>query len=273
MKPKNLLHFLHLTLSIVFLVACGNLLGPVESTTTPTPESPPATLTPLPPIAIPDQVFNTPEEAITYYFEGLVEADAGKILQACAIDEMSEKFRFDLYTERLSSFTPFISPAPSDYPMFVEMNKTQQSAQVFNRVKIFTYSLLSSEEVGEGKTIYIDLESDTERISNFMQDVNPQRLAQLEVKKIELPDETLMNTDRYLENAAKLASLFGADESTERVALFSFKQNYYYVGFTLLRYGENWKISEQVSRLGNTNPLGAAERTTVEEFESMINND
>jgi hypothetical protein len=213
-----------------------------------------------------DVVFKTPEETITHYFEGVAQADARKILQACAINEMGEKFRFDLYTERMGVLLPTQSLSPTDYALYVENNKVQLSAQIFNRVRIFAYSLLSSEEVAEGMTIVID----AERTNNFMKDVDPQRLARLEVKKIGLPDKTLMNNARYLENATKIASIYGADESTERVALFLFEQNHYYLGFTLLRYGEDWKISSQVSPLANTNGLGAPQKTTVEEFESMI---
>jgi hypothetical protein len=283
MRLLNLLQLFSLTLVIVFLAGCGNSLVPVEPTATSTPEPSTATPTPvpptntptsLPPTPTPDQVhemvFKTPEEAIIHYFEGMAQADTDKIFQTCAINEMSEKFRFDLYTERVRALMPILSLSPTDYPLYVETNKIQRSAQIFNRVKIFAFSLLSSEEVGEGKTIIIE---DAERINNFMQDVDPRRLAQLEVEKIGLPDEALMNSDRYLKNAAALASIYGADESTERVALFSFEQNYYYLGFTLLRYGENWKISDQFSPLAGTNNSGAPEKTTVEEFEGMINGD
>jgi hypothetical protein len=214
-------------------------------------------------------VFETPEQAITHYFEGLAEADAEKILQACAIDEMSEKFRFDLYTERLRALLPTQSLAPADYPFYVETNKMQLTAQTFGRVKIFAYSLLSSEEVDTGMTIVID----TERTNNFMRDVDPEKLAQVKIQKIALPDEALMNEDRYQKNAATIASIYGADESTERVALFSFRSSYYYVGFTLLRYGEGWKISNQSSPIAGTNAIGAPEKTTKQEFESMINGD
>ena len=222
----------------------------------------------------PDQAsnvaFKTPEEAITHYFEGVAQSDIHKIAQACAIDEMSEKFKFDQYTERLRAFLPVQSQSPAEYPFYVEINKMQLSSQIFNRVKMFAYSLLSSEKVDEGATIVLDAEA-TERISQFIKDVDPKGLAQLELKTIGLPNKKLMNDARYLENAAKLASIYGADESTERVALFSFEGNYYYLGFTLLRYGDNWKISSQTSPLAGTSALGTPQKTTVEEFESMIN--
>jgi hypothetical protein len=114
---------------------------------------------------------------------------------------------------------------------------------------------------------------DTERTNSFMQDVDPAELAGIKVQKIAPSNEKIMNEDRYQRTAAKTAEIYGADESTERVALFLLGQNYYYVGFTLLRYGENWKISYQSSPIANTAALGVPEKTTPQEFESMINGD
>jgi hypothetical protein len=252
----------------------------------PTPVTPTATLTPVPPTsvaptAIPtpvpptpaldqasDVVFKTPEEAIDYYFEGLLQADVRKIMDACAINEMGEKFRFDLYTEWVGYLT-INALAPTDYPLYVELNKIQISEEILNRVKFFAYSLLTSEQVYKGRTIPID----TERASQFVLDANPEGLAEIKVQKIEPSNKDLMSDARYIEIAARKANVYGADDSTERVVLFEFEGNYYYVGFTLLRYGENWKIGWQVSPLANTNSLGAAEETTIDEFEAMVNGD
>jgi hypothetical protein len=163
---------------------------------------------------------------------------------------------------------PSLSLSPTDYPLYVEANKLQLSSQVMNRVKLFTYSLLSSEAVDTGMVI---TQVDAERVTRFTQYVDPKRLASLELQKIGLPDKTLMNSAQYLENADQIARIYGADESTERVALFSFEQNHYYMGFTLLRYGDNWKISGQFSPIAETNILGTPQTTTVEEFERVIN--
>ncbi|HSD83607.1 MAG TPA: hypothetical protein VLG46_07105 [Anaerolineae bacterium] len=211
-------------------------------------------------------VFKTPDDAITHYFQGLAQGDFQKISQACAINEMAEKFRFDLYTERVGYLTISI-PSPAEYPLYVEINRTQFSSQIFSRVRIFAQSLLSSEDVASGKTIPID----AERTAAFIKDVDPKRLSGLELKKISLPNQETMSSAKYLENASKLARVYGADESTERVAFFSFEGNYYYLGFTLLRYGENWKIHFPTSPLANTSASGAPEKTTAEGFENMLN--
>ncbi len=72
------------------------------------------------PKQVADVSFKTPEEAIQSYFEGLAKADTQKILQACAIDEMSEKFDFGLYSEMLGGvLMPVQSLSPSNDPFYV----------------------------------------------------------------------------------------------------------------------------------------------------------
>ena len=214
-----------------------------------------------------DVVFKTPEDAINAYMQGVAQNDIQKIAQACAINEMSEKFKFDLYTQRLGGiFMPaqFLSPATS--PFFIETNKMKLSGQIFDRVKMLTYSLLSSENVSDGSPI---TGMDAGRIEAFMKDLDPKRLSGLAVEQIVLPNKTLMSDAKYLDNANKMALIYGADEQTERVVLFSFEKNEYFIGFTLLRYGQNWKISSQISALSNSNQLGAAQKITPTEFQNM----
>ena len=222
-------------------------------------------------VQAPDQInevsFKTPEEAITYYLDGVARNDVRKILQACAVNEMGGKFRLDLHVERLGSMNP-MEPAylsPTNYPFYSEINKWYLSSQILNQVKNLSYSLLSNEKLDDSY-----FKADAERVNRFIKDVDPQRLSKLEIKKISLSNKTAMNDARYLENATKIARTFGADELTERLALFSFEQNYYYVGFTLLRYGTDWKISSQGSPIAGTDPHGTAKKTTEEDFDSMI---
>ncbi len=240
----------------LLMVGCSPAGAPASSATAPTP-------TP-----VSEMVFKTPEDAITYYFDGLKQTDVKKILQACAIDEMSEKFDFAQYTDWLKAFPPVNSQAPAEYPLYAEANKLQLSAQILNRVKMFMYGLLSDEKVDDGRMI---TQMDAARVNNFIKAVDPKRLDKLEVKKIVPPNKTLMSNAKYVENTTRQAHIYGADEFTERVALFSFDQKDYYLGFTLLRYGDNWKIDSQFSPLAGTNALGTPTQTTVEEFENLIN--
>jgi hypothetical protein len=254
-----------ISILVVFLALITASCSGTNASTSPTATSAVA------PVAAPSAsvlVFQTPEDAVTAYMQGVAQADPSKILQACAINEMSEKFKFDLYNERLKALMPSQSLAPANSPFYIETNKTQLSAQVLGRVKILVYALLSNEKVDDGSVI---ANIDTERINNFMKDVDPKKLAGLKVEKTSPPNKALMNSTSYQNNATQNALVYGADESTERVVLFSFVQNYYYVGFTLLRYGDNWKISSQTSALAGTNALGAPTKITVDDFDSKFN--
>ena len=70
-----------------------------------------------------------------------------------------------------------------------------------------------------------------------------------------------------LKYAAKQAAIYGADELTERMALVSLDGKLYEVGFTLLRYGDDWRISSQTSALGNTAAVGTAVPTTRDDYD------
>src|SRR5512140_2823125 len=133
---------------VVFLAlitaSCSGIGASASSTAT-------STVAPTVPLV----VFKTPEDAINAYMQGVAQADTNKILQTCAIDEMSEKFKFDLYAKRLLAFTPSQSLAPATSQFFIESNKAQLTAQILGRVKIFEYALLSSEKVDDGSVIVI----------------------------------------------------------------------------------------------------------------------
>lgn len=209
--------------------------------------------------------FPTPEDAITAYMAGLTQQDPSQLLRACAIEEMSNHFDFAGYTERLQAMLLVTALAPAEYPFYVAINQQQLSAQLLNQAKNFSFALLSAEAV-DGRTIP-DVNPD--RVTHFIQDVDPARLAALQVEQIGVPNPALLEGNRYQENAKKMAAVYGATESTERVVLFSFADEYYMLGFTLLRYGDTWKISSQTSPLSNTSALGTPTPTTVDDFESL----
>ena len=259
-----------ISILVIFLALFTASCAGVNINISVTPSLPkPATKQPID--ALPQTAaFKTPEDAITAYFAGIEQNDPSKILQACAITEMSENFKFDLWTERLGGVMQLAtSLSPSNAPLYVELNKIQLSDQLLRQVRNFAYALLSSEPVD----FTVITKVDPERVNKFMADINPKRLAGLAIKKITLPNKTLMQSPKYIENATKSAKVYGADELTERVVLFSFEQSDYVVGFTLLRYGENWKIQQQSSPLGNTNALGTPQKTTEAEFDSKTSGD
>ena len=102
---------------------------------------------------------------------------------------------------------------------------------------------------------------------------DPSRLAGLTVQDIRYSNAKLENDPRVLDNSAKQAAVYDADELTERLALIDVGGQLYQVGFTLLRYGADWKVSSQSAALGGTSPQGVAVPTTREEYDRVTAGD
>lgn len=64
--------------------------------------------------------------------------------------------------------------------------------------------------------------------------------------------------------------MYGADTSTERVALISFEGLNFVVGFLLLRYGDEWFIRSQMSPIANIDVTGVPKKVTPDEFETLL---
>jgi hypothetical protein len=209
--------------------------------------------------------FATPEDAIREYLGGVVDADASRILAASAIDEMSEGFRFDLLTDRIGAFLPFTTLAPARYPLFVESNTATRSSQVLGQVRNLVYGLLSDVAMDGAAVIRVD-EGWAE---SFASQVDPSRLSSLAIEDIRFPDAELGDDTRYIEQASTNAAMYGADGRTERLVLFSFEGDLYDIGFTLLRYGDGWKVEGQAAALGRGSPNGVARPTTATAYDQQ----
>ncbi len=210
-----------------------------------------------------DLVLKSPDEAIMHYFDGITKNDVKTILEACAIDEVSENFNFALFAESMDRVDFFSALSPANYPFYSDINRAYLSSQILSEVKMLCFSLLSCEDVE------IVSPMDSGRASRFMKETDPARLSSLKIQRICFPIKSVENSVIYLERAGRQAKLNAADEATERLVLFLFEESYYYVGFSLLRYGQSWKIKRQSCM--NTSFYGTAQKTTKEEFEDTIN--
>ena len=125
------------------------------------------------------------------------------------------------------------------------------------------YSLLSTEKV-DGSGI---APNDQSRVDQFVAQVDPARLAGLKVEQVGQPRVNQSDNARVAGNWALGAALYGADEKTERLALITLGGREYAVGFTLLRYGADWKIQAQFSQLASQDSSDG-HPTTRTEFSS-----
>jgi hypothetical protein len=207
----------------------------------------------------------TPDKAVHEYLAGVAAADAERILDASAISEMAEGYRIAESVDRLQAFMPHLMLAPAEYPFYVEANQAQRADEIMSQVLMLAYGLLSGETIDGSPIVPVD----RAWAEGFVARVDPARLAGIEVMDARFPHPDLGTSERYLQTAATLASTNGADELTERLVLFSFEGQTYSLGFTLLRYGDDWLVSSQSSPIGGTSTLGTATPMSVEEYEDV----
>lgn len=209
---------------------------------------------------------STPEDAIKEYLAGVADADVGRILGATAVDEVSEGFRFDLYSDRIYAFYPQAQYAPSEHLFFADITRALQAAKILDQVRMLAYSLLSEAPIGSEAVPGTELEPDPLHWGQeFVRQVDPSRLAGITLIDIVQPDPERADSEMMRSLYAKQQATLGADEVSERLAIISFEGETYAVGFTLLRYGDEWFVNLQSSPVAGTDPIGIAMPYTVEE--------
>ena len=213
-----------------------------------------------------DPDLTTPEGAVAAYIDGVARQDLDAIIAVTSIDKMTAGFDFVGYVDRLSAMTP-IMPAPATSPFFKQINRASAVAQIAQQVRFLTYGLMTTNGVIEGKNVPMK----AAEAADFATVVRADRLAGLRLAKVAIPLPQIMNSEKYQKTSARIAKVYGADASTERVALLSFEGLYFATGFTLLRYGQEWTVMSQSSPLSGMIALGTPVRTTQEEFDRGLN--
>ena len=119
-------------------------------------------------------------------------------------------------------------PALGEQQLKITVNQAQQTTRILSQVRNFAYALLSDEDIAAGTPIQ---GVDAERMRKFITDIDPARLATIEVKRIRPPSVPAASETRYLENSGRIARIYGADEYSERLVLFAFEGSDYAMGF------------------------------------------
>lgn len=217
--------------------------------------------------------FKTPEEAVTAFMEALKKQDFEAILATTAVDRMSKGFDFIAQAERVKVIMPYYAMPTSD-PFFISVNKAIYTSQIARNVQYVTYSLMMADN-----PVIIDplLEGHTYASPNYptaardmFDAVQAGRLSELSISKIGTPLPEKLNSEQQQRLFSQHAKFFHGDAAAERVALLSFDGRDFLVGFSLLRYGDDWLVEDMMSRITDTGFLGGAKRTTPEEFEALI---
>ena len=207
----------------------------------------------------------TPEAAVAAYVDAIARQDFNAVIAATSVDRMTTGFDFVGYVDRLGALVPMV-PAPATSPFFQQINRSVATAQIANQVRFLAYGLMTTSEVLQGKTVLMK----AAEASDFATVVRTDRLAGLRLVRVGIPKPEIMNSERYQKNAVRLAMVQGAETSTERLALLSFEGLHFTLGFTLLRYGDEWTVMAQTSPIAGTKSMGTPSRVTPEAFQKAL---
>lgn len=208
--------------------------------------------------------FDTPEEAVEYFVQAISQNDLEDAFKACSIEEYSSGFDFFKLSKRLQAFTPK-DLAPSQYIMYEEMNAYIIASRLVSQIKTFTYSLLTDMDLTQIKII----ENDDE-ILEFIEEVNPEKLKNLKLVRVDMPYPNLLKSEKAVKNLKAQAETYGANEATEMAAFYELDGQTYLGGFYLIRYNSGWKIVSINSAFLGTSVDGSAIKMTMDEYLELL---
>ncbi|MCM5554056.1 hypothetical protein [Pleomorphomonas sp. NRK KF1] len=217
--------------------------------------------------------FKTPEEAVTGFLDAVKKQDFEAILATTAVDRMSEGYDFVAQAGQLKVIMPSFA-MPANDPFFISVNKAFYAGMMAKDVQFLTYSLMLAnnpviiDTLLEGHS-YANPDYPTAAWDMF-DAVQAERLSELSISKIGTPLPEEVNSERQQRLFSGHAKLFQGDAETERVALLSFDGRDFLVGFSLIRFGDDWLVEGTRPWVAKTNRMGGAKRTTPDEFEALI---
>jgi hypothetical protein len=220
-------------------------------------------------LSIKESQFVNPDMAVTEFVNGLKNSSLEQMFSTCAFNEMSELYDFRKFSLRLNAFSPQTWKAPSINSMYIGLNKIDAMNSMARQIKILTYSLLFDADFD----LSIKAPFDEEEIQKTLNELNVDRLKNIEYVRSDFSVKRFEKNERYLKNSKDQAAPLGAEDSTERLVLIKFENSYYTFGIHLLKYNGFWKIDILSSPLVGTDISGKVSKTTLDEYNNIINSE
>jgi len=209
------------------------------------------------------KTFGTPEAAVEHFVKSIAADDLDGALQAFAVDELVA--RAELIASETAKRRERSGVRVSKSRTFLRMFAIKLTAECASETRRFVYALLLDNDRADWLT-----EATDANIDSFIRAADPARLKSLQTVRIDQPVPSVTRTASALENAKAHASAEGADDSTERIALFRLDGKHYRGVFGLLRYGGSWRIRRLSSFHDGDGPHDPPVRaTTPEKYQEL----
>ena len=191
--------------------------------------------------------FDTPEEAVTCYLEGLKKQDYSLILSAFAWETQAEHFSIEAKLRRMEAYNVSARPrmpADSDFMRSALLYSilSQQTDLIYQSLE---YYILQDDHPFSTGNATIILKSD-EEYDAFMEKFSsgrPEKLAGMTNILFLTPDQVTdhkFSMERNQENYIKMNAMYGADETADVPAIAAAGDEILFCCPTVARYGDKW---------------------------------
>ena len=196
--------------------------------------------------------FDTPEDAVITYLEGLRDSDLERMLSAFAIESFVENFDFEAMLNRIQAYGPWMEPRMPNVNEFITaMNIEQRRGSIVNAIS-FQYVALASPELDAARPQVMLEEDISDFVVQFRDNLNALDLPSLEILGF-IPAETL--SEHYLselnqDNIARQAEVQGADQLESRVAVFELEGDRHFLFVDVVNFNGRWYIAQFGGNIG-----------------------
>lgn len=200
--------------------------------------------------------FDTPEEAVTCYLNGLKNLDFEQMLGAYAWETQAAHYSVELYLERLKSYSPTYSvriPPINDFLISANLHalRAQETRLIYNSLETF----LLGEDAPQGMVIPLNEDGAVAEFLEKFDNGRLEKLSGLANIAFHSPDEVTegrFSMERNQENFMKQTAVYGADEVVNLVATADLADGTLVCMPTVARYGGRWymvSVSSMVSMM------------------------
>ena len=191
--------------------------------------------------------FDTPEEALTCYMEGLKNLNFEQMLGSFAWETQIAHYDFKAFFERIRAYQPVTRPrmpSVNDFMFSANVNvlRFTQADLIYRSLEQY----ILGDDAPSGSAVNL---KDSEEVDAFLQKFDNGRLEKLKqmsnirfLSPDAVTDGKFSNAGRNPENFLKQTAVYGADEAVNLVGVADVGDETLFCCPTICRYGDKWYL-------------------------------
>ncbi|MBR5962028.1 MAG: hypothetical protein IKZ98_13680 [Clostridia bacterium] len=194
--------------------------------------------------------FDTPEEALACYMEGLKNLNFEQMMSAFAWETQVEHYDLQVYLERIGAYQPTMyprMPSVNDFMFSANVNTVRfmQAVLIYRAVEAYILGDDAPAKAASGLIVFQKDSNDVEEFLKKFENGRLEKLTQMTNIRFLSPDEITDNkfsNEMNAKNFVKQTACYGADETVNLVGVANAGDETLYCWPTICRYGDKWYL-------------------------------